>query len=57
MGVIHQPAELIAGFWQGIEDHLVDDLTGEVSDLDRELIEKLKNLSFPQELALLEKLE
>jgi hypothetical protein len=56
-GVLYQPAEMIAGFWQGIQDDLVDDLTGEVDAADMALIEKLKTLTYPQEVALLERLE
>ncbi len=56
-GVIYQPAEMIAGLWQGIQDDLVDDLTGEVAAEDVALIEKLKTLTYPQEVALLERLE
>lgn len=56
MGVIYQPAEMIAGLWQGIEDALVDDLTGEVDAADRALVDKLKGLTYPQEVALLERL-
>lgn len=56
-GVLYQPAEMIAGLWQGIQDDLVDDLTGEVDATDLLLIEKLKTLTYPQEVALLERLE
>lgn len=56
-GVLYQPAEMIAGLWQGIQDDLIDDLTGEVDVADKVLIEKLKSLTYPQEVALLEKLE
>lgn len=56
-GIIYQPAEMISGFWQGIRDDCVDDLTGEIDDSCRALVEKLKQLSYPQEVALLEKLE
>lgn len=56
-GVLYQPAEMIAGLWQGIQDDLVDDLTGEVDAADMALVEKLKTLSYPQEVALLERLE
>lgn len=57
MGVLYQPAEMIAHLWHGIEDQLADDLTGEISEPHRALIEKLKKLTYPQEVALLEKLE
>lgn len=56
-GTLYEPAEMIAGFWQGIQDDLVDDLTGEVDAADMALIEKLKTLTYPQEVALLERLE
>jgi hypothetical protein len=56
-GVLYQPAEMIAGLWQGIEDDLVDDLTNEVDQLGAALIQKLKALTYPQEVALLERLE
>jgi hypothetical protein len=56
-GVLYQPAEMIAGLWEGIQDDLVDDLTGEIDEADRTLIEKLKELTYPQEVALLERLE
>jgi hypothetical protein len=48
---------MIAGLWQGIQDDLIDDLTGEIDAADMALIEKLKTLTYPQEVALLEKLE
>lgn len=56
-GTLYEPAEMIAGFWQGIQDDLVDDLTGEIDAADVALIEKLKLLTYPQEVALLERLE
>ena len=56
-GVLYQPAEMIAGLWQGIEDDLIDDLTGSIDAADMALIEKLKKLTYPQEVALLERLE
>lgn len=56
-GTIYQPAEMIAGLWQGIRDDLIDDLTGEIDAADKTLVEKLKQLTYPQEVALLEKLE
>lgn len=57
MSVLYEPAEMIAHLWDGMEYHLIDDLTGEIAEPGRELIEKLKTLSFPQEVALLEKLD
>lgn len=56
-GVLYQPAEMIAGLWQGIQDDLIDDLTGEIDEADMSLVEKLKTLTYPQEVALLERLE
>lgn len=56
-GTLYEPAEMIAGFWQGIQDDLVDDLTGEIDAADMALIKKLKTLTYPQEVALLERLE
>lgn len=56
-GTLYEPAEMIAGFWQGIQDDLVDDLTGEVDPADMALVEKLKTLTYLQEVALLERLE
>lgn len=56
-GTLYEPAEMIAGFWQGIQDDLADDLTGEIDAADMTLIEKLKTLTYPQEVALLERLE
>jgi hypothetical protein len=56
-GVLYQPAEMIAGLWQGIADGLIDDLTEKIDADDKKLIEKLKKLTFPQEVALLERLE
>lgn len=56
-GTLYEPAEIIAGFWQGIQDDLVDDLTGEIDAADMTLIEKLKLLTYPQEVALFERLE
>ncbi len=56
-GVLYQPAEMIAGLWQGIQDDLIDDLSGEIDAADRKLIAKLKTLTYPQEVALLERLE
>jgi hypothetical protein len=57
MGVFYQPASMIACLWNGIEDDLVDDLTGKVSTGVKTLIDKLKDLTYPQEVVLLEKLE
>lgn len=55
-GVLYEPAEMIAGLWD-LENELVDDLTGKIDPTDAALVEKLKALSFPQEVALLEHLE
>ena len=56
-GTIYQPAEMIAGLWHGIQDDMIDGLTGEIDEIDKALVEKLKKLSYAQEVALLEKLE
>jgi hypothetical protein len=55
-GVLYQPAEMIAGLWQGVQDDLADDLTRKLDAADMALIEKLKTLTYPQEVALLERL-
>lgn len=57
MGVVYQPAAMIGNLWQDVADDLVDDLTGTIDPADQALIEKLKGLSFAQQVALLERLE
>lgn len=55
MGSIYEPAEMISGLWQGIEDEFIDELPDN-KDL-QSLIEKMKTLSLTQEVVLLDQLE
>lgn len=57
-GTLHEPAALIRGsLWIGIEDSLPDGLAEKWQIDGAALVEKLRGLTYPQEVALVEQIE
>lgn len=56
-GTLHEPAAMIGGVWQGVEDSLADGLGAKWGVDGPELVRKLRGLSFAQEVALVEAIE
>jgi hypothetical protein len=57
-GVLHNPASSIRGVWQGVEDSITLDGLSEKWAVDGEsLLNKLRDLNYTQEVALIEQVE
>lgn len=57
-GTLHEPAAMIRGLWQGIEDAIQLDGLAEKWKVDgAALIERLRGLSYAQEVAMVEAVE
>jgi len=56
-GVFYPPSAMIEGLWVAVQEEIRSRAHGEVDAEGLALIDKLKSLTFPQEVALLESLE